>query len=435
MQAHVTNPWLGNPADRLARLAGTRFSVHIGLLLTAAVALMNAAILVYALRLYHTVAMHVPRNRSLAMAHGGLIVSLEQRLHVGLEPLVQRQLSHGVPTPFGPLSGRALHHALVWLYLNAMPAWLFAALAWAYLYRPQRFAHLRDLTIISALLAGACYWIFPAAPPRMVLGAAPAHLQDWVYGGTGVTIGVMHTRSFNPFAAFPSVHLLWALIPALCLAGGSRRAWVWLLALCLPGLMALTILGTGNHYVVDCLGSCALLGLSATLVGARDALRLRLPRRQHRLGFAIPAGPGLCLVCAYLLVSASSDDRVRDLIALSIVVLVGLVLARNTSLWREHRPGAPEPPVCAMDYLAGLLFIVGSTAAVRAPGLSTVSAIDACALIWLLACVCTLSRHLLPRRTERTTAVPVLRVVRGDAPAGAVQAPLRIPASAQRKAA
>jgi hypothetical protein len=433
MQTYLTYP--GSRREHAPRLSVARFRVHIGLLLTAGVALFNAAILVYALNLYHAVAMHVPRNQPLAMANGGLIVSLEQRLHLGLEPLVQRRLSRGLQTPFGLLPGAMLHHALVWLYLNAMPAWLFAALVWAYLYRPRQFARLRDVTILSALLAGACYWIFPAAPPRMVLGASPAHLQDWVYGGSGVSIGVLHTGGFNPFAAFPSVHLLWALIPALCLAGDSRRVWVWLLALCLPGLMALTILGTGNHYVVDCLGSCALLALSAALVAARDALGLRLRRRQHHLGFEIPAGLGLCLACTGLMVSAGGNDHLRDLIALAIVVLSGLAMARNTSLWRERRPEAAEPRVYALDYVAGLLFIAGSTAAHTA-GPSNVPAIDACALLWLLACVCTLSRHLPRRRAEQPeAAVATLLVVLGDAPARSVRSPREIPASTQRQAA
>jgi hypothetical protein len=436
MQSHLTYPRPGSRGERAALLSVARFRVHIRLLLTAGIALFNAAILVYALNLYHTVAVHVPRNRPLAMAHGGLIVSLEQRLHLGLEPLVQRQLSQGLHTPFGLLPGAALHQALVWLYLNAMPAWLFAALVWAYLYRPRQFARLRDVTIVSALLAGACYWLFPAAPPRMVLRASPAHLQDWVYGGTGVNIGVLHTGDFNPFAAFPSVHLLWALIPALCLAGNSRRVWVWLLALCLPGLMALTILGTGNHYVIDCLGSCALLALSAALVGAGDALGLHLRRRQLRIGFEIPAGLGLCLACAGLLVSAGGSDRLRDLMALGIVVLVGLVMARDTSLWRERRTAEEEPRVYPLDYLAGVLFIVGSTAAAQMPGLSSAQAIDACALLWLTACICTLSRHLLRQRAEQSEApLAMLRVVRGDALARSVGTPLEVPASAQRQVA
>src|SRR5205085_10146470 len=84
-----------------------------------------------------------------------------------------------------------------------------------------------------------------------VLAGSPEPVQDWTYGGTSVDPHVMQVLGFNPYAVFPSVHVLWALIPAWCLATGSRSRWVWLSALCLPVLMILTVICTGNHYVLD----------------------------------------------------------------------------------------------------------------------------------------------------------------------------------------
>jgi len=223
-----------------------------------------------------------------------------------VEPLVQHRLAQGVRTPLNLLPGSLLRPGLVWLYLNAMPAWLFAALAWSYLYRPLHFPRLRDLTIVSALLVVACHWAFPAAPPRLVLTSGPGHLQDWAYGGATVDLGVLHVVGFNPYAAFPSVHLLWSLIPALCLAPGSRRVWVWLAALCYPLLMGL-IIGTGNHYVLDCVGSVAMLALNAPLVWALERVRRRLLRllgRRPRTHWEMPAALSLCLICSGLLAGA-----------------------------------------------------------------------------------------------------------------------------------
>ncbi len=127
----------------------TRFSTLVALVFTAALAVANAAIIVHALTLYHAVAIQVPLNRALALAHGRAIVALEGRLHLGVEPLVQHRLARGVRTALGLLPGSLIRRGLVWLYLNAMPAWLFAALAWSYLYRPLSFARLRDLTICT----------------------------------------------------------------------------------------------------------------------------------------------------------------------------------------------------------------------------------------------------------------------------------------------
>src|SRR5579884_1074901 len=126
---------------------------------------------------------------------------------------------------------------------------------------------LRDVTVVSILLAVACYRLFPAAPPRFVLHGAPYNLADWTYGGTSIDPGLVHAVGFNPYAAFPSVHALWALIPALCIAAGSRRIWVWAAALCYPLAMLVIVVASGNHYVLDCVGSLTVLAVSYLLVG------------------------------------------------------------------------------------------------------------------------------------------------------------------------
>src|SRR5918912_2067388 len=215
--------------------------------------------------------------------------------------VVQRLVAHGLHSAFGVVPGTVLRQGFVWLYLHAFPAWLFAALAWSYAYKPQQFGVLRDVTIISALLAVACYRLYPVAPPRFVLAGSPEPVQDWTYGGTSVDPHVMQVLGFNPYAAFPSVHVLWALIPAWCLATGSRSRWVWLSALCLPLLIVLTVICTGNHYVLDCIGSVAILAGSSALVRGLHHVRRRLLRNPRRLRYELPAALSLCLCCAGIL--------------------------------------------------------------------------------------------------------------------------------------
>ncbi len=396
----------------------TRFSALVAILVTAAFALVNAGIIIHALNLYHAVAVRVPLNRELALAHGRQIVALEQRLRLAVEPLVQQRLTQGVWTPLGLLPGAMIRRGLVWLYLNAMPAWLFAALAWSYLYRPLYFARLRDLTIISAMLAVACYWLFPAAPPRMVLAGGAGGLQDWAYGGATLDLGVMHVVGFNPFAAFPSVHFLWSLIPAVCLAGGSRRAWVWLMVLCYPLAMGITIIGTGNHYVLDCLGSVAILALSAALAWAIDRARQRVPRLRSRIRYEMPAALSLCLICSGILASADASGGLRHLLAVSIMLLIGLATLRSNYLWYRRRRVEPgRQPLWATDYLAGALFIAGATAAAHDPGQNASPMSGACALLWLLACLCALRRHIQVQRRAASTSTAVAASPPGFPPA------------------
>jgi PAP2 superfamily len=379
----------------------TRFSLRVGMLIAVSVALLNAVMVVQAINLYHAIAMGAPLDKGIAMLHGQQVFALEQRLHIAVEPVLQPTLSSGIWTPLGVLPGAVLRSCAVWIYLNALPAWLLAALAWSYLYRPRHFVVLRDLTIISALLAVACYRFFPTAPPRFVLQGAPYHLQDWTYGGTSINSGVVQAIGFNPYAAFPSVHLLWALIPALCLAGGSRRLWVWAAALCYPLVMVVTVIGSGNHYVLDCAGSLVLLTISYLLARGINRVRRWMWPEDRHVKYELPAALGLCIGCAGLLADASAAGGARALIALAILVLTAIATHRSAYLWRgRRRLSCGRQPLVRWDYLAGLLFVAGSSAAAHDPGQFPRTTVRVCALLWLLACMSALARHMFPRQAR-----------------------------------
>src|ERR687883_876081 len=380
----------------------TRFSLCVGMLIAMSVALLNAVMVVQAINLYHAIAMGAPLDKGIAMLHGQQIFALEQRLHIAVEPVVQPILSAGIRTPLGVLSGTVLRGCAVWIYLNALPAWLLAALAWSYLYRQQDFAVLRDLTVISALLSVACYRFFPTAPPRFVLHGAPYHLQDWTYGGTSINTGVVQAIGFNPYAAFPSVHLLWALIPALCLAGGSRHLWVWAAALCYPLVMVVTVISSGNHYVLDCAGSLVILAISYLLARGINRVRRWMWPEGRQVKYELPAALGLCIGCAGILADTSSMGGARALIALGILLLIALATRRSAYLWRgRRRLRRGRQPLVRTDYLAGLLLVAGSSAAAHDPGQFPRTTVRICALLWLLACMCALARHVFPKQLHR----------------------------------
>lgn len=391
-----------------ARLAGrravyrpslyTRFGPLGVVVVAVAIALANAVALVQALNLYHTLALEAPVSARLALRHGGELFALERALHIAVEPAVQHLLARGLRTPLGLLSGAAIRHGLVWIYLHAFPAWLFAALAWSYVYRPAAFVRRRDLTIISALLAVACYWLVPVAPPRFVLHDGPGGVQDWTYGGTSVDPHVIHLVGFNQYAAFPSVHLLAALIPTACLAGRSRSVWVWGGALCFPLVMALTVIGTGNHYVRDCVGSLAILTVSAVLARGVDRVHAAM-RRRLRPGraapYELPSALSLCLCCAALLALVGKPGGPRLLLAVAILLLVVFATGRSRYLWQGQRRLAPgRQALWRSDYLTGLLFVAGASAATQPVAPLPSIAMRVCACLWLLACMSALVRHV-----------------------------------------
>lgn len=379
----------------------TRFSLIVAIVVTLSLGLANAVAVVQALNLYHQLAVSAIASHAAAMRHGLLVVALEQRLHLAVEPDIQHHLAAGVTTPAGLLSGALLRHLAVWLYLHAHPSWLFAALVWSYLYHQVRFARLRDLTILSAFLSVACYRLFPAAPPRFVLHGAPAYVQDWTYGGCASYGSVVHHSGFNPYGAFPSVHVVWSCIPALCLVAGCRRRWVWLAASAFPLTMVATVISTGNHYVVDCVGAIGMLLLSYPLIEALARLRrwarTRLPAR--RVGYELPAAGSLCLLCAGMMALTSAPGGSRALLAIAIIVLLVVATIRSPYLWHgRRRLAAGRQPLRHLDYAAGILFVAGSAAAGAGAGQEAHWDVRVCSLLWLAACLCALTPHLVMRR-------------------------------------
>jgi len=377
----------------------TGFSLLVAVLVTVGLALFNAALIVQTINLYHAFAIDAPLDKLPALRRGAGVFALEQHLHLAIEPGVQRLLSQGIRTSLGLVPAAALRRAVVWIYLNALPVWLFAALAWNYLYKQRHFPVLRDLTIVSILLAVVCYRAFPTAPPRFVLHGAPYYLADWTYGGTSIDAHVVHMAGFNPYAAFPSVHVLWAFIPALCLAIGSRKVWVWMTALCYPLTMFVVVVASGNHYVLDCAGSLAVLAISSPLVACIHWLRWRIGQLRRDDRYEVPAALGLCLICAGALAVAGVNGGLRIYVAACILVLVVYASGRSPYLWHGRRRLSDSRQVVRpADYLAGLLFIAGATGAAHAPGQLPSAATRVCALLWLLACMAALYPHLTARR-------------------------------------
>jgi len=380
----------------------TFFSLLIAALLAVSLALFNAAVIVQALNLYHAFALEGPMDKDVAMRHGAAIFALEQHLDLAIEPRVQHLLSLTIRTPFGAIPAALAHHCVVWIYLNALPAWLFAGLAWAYLYKPRHFPVLRDLTLVSIFLVVVCYRVFPAAPPRFVLkgGAGPDHIADWTYGGTSIDPHLVRAVGFNPYSAFPSVHILWALLPALCLAIGSRNVWVWLAALCYPLTMLVVVVATGNHYILDAAGSLAVLAVSYPLVRRIDKARQWTMRLRRYERCEVPSALGLSLICAGALAVVAVNGGTRVYIAAAILILVAYASGRSPYLWRgRRRVDDKRQELRAPDYIAGILFVAGATgAAHHYAGHVPSQSIRVCALLWLLASMTALYRHVTARQ-------------------------------------
>ncbi|MDI1479224.1 phosphatase PAP2 family protein [Polyangium sp. y55x31] len=210
----------------------------------------------------------------LAYDHLRLFIHLRGEVHVGDLHEAERAL-FGVSTsagrvPISELVARATHTALDALTGIVYLLYLIQVFAvGAYLYfRDQERMQRLSWGFAAASLLGWMIWIvWPAAPPWYVdlYGAGPAVLDapsnpaggarfDALFG-----VNVFHAfyaRSSNVFGAMPSLHVGYAVLPALATwsLGGRLRVFTALWA----AVMAFSAMYLRHHYILDILAGAAV---------------------------------------------------------------------------------------------------------------------------------------------------------------------------------
>ncbi len=157
------------------------------------------------------------------------------------------------------------------LYGEGHVLFTLAFAIWVFFRRRGLFPLIRNVFVLTNLMAVTLYEIFPLAPPRLATDLSyqgrPFHFIDAVFGGgSGIKLG------FNDYAAMPSVHVAWALIVGLTVAWAAKPLLVRVLGLLYPLLMLTTVVVTGNHYISDGLGALVVVSV-ATLVAVLFARR------------------------------------------------------------------------------------------------------------------------------------------------------------------
>jgi hypothetical protein len=185
-----------------------------------------------------------------AMANAREIVDVERYTGLLIETDVQGWLE--------PLHG--FFSAYYMLMFGPLVAATLVGLA---LRRRDAYTELSRALLLAIAIASVVFVVFPAAPPRLIpelgiadtVGLAGSH-------DTGSFGGV----KFNPYAAMPSMHVGWSLLVGLPLFGVARRRWLKALAAAHPALMTVTVVATGNHYLLDAVAGAAIALVALALV-------------------------------------------------------------------------------------------------------------------------------------------------------------------------
>jgi hypothetical protein len=241
-------------APRSARgRAAVRLAYELALLaaLYAAYAVARAAIGV------HPVEAHV---------RGEQILRIEQLLHLDIEGELN-QFAVAVP-----VVGLVLAYLYATLHYVVTPV----VLLWTALRRRGGYVRARNALLVATALGLVGYWLLPTAPPRLLDAGfidVMAHFSDVGWWGDAASAPRGMEGLTNQFAAFPSLHVGWAMWVALVLNDNIRsarlRGWVWVY----PAVMTVDVMATANHYLLD-----AVAGIGCVCAGYWAARRLESRR-------------------------------------------------------------------------------------------------------------------------------------------------------------
>jgi PAP2 superfamily len=236
--------------------------------------LAQIGIVLAAVGAYESMRLALRPDWPLALAHAREIAALERVAHIAWEVPLQRML----------LREPALVESMNAFYLLAH--FLATGVFFLWLYRRTRpgFRLFRNGFLLATAIALAVAWWFPTAPPRV----AGLGLVDTLRRFSDIDIGSPGSGGLSdPVAAVPSLHAGWAAGVAAGLVLYARPLAVRLAAPLYPAAVMLTILATGNHFVVDALAGVVVMALGfglAALPGAARVVRSCIRRGVEQSG-------------------------------------------------------------------------------------------------------------------------------------------------------
>lgn len=173
-------------------------------------------------------------SRTVAFGNAERLLDFQRNLPLPTEAWLQDLL---VPN-------EAAMHVFNAFYFLGFLGFIAAILCWLYFEHPDNFKLFRNALAISAILAIFTIAIFPVAPPRMIAEAGV--IDTFVYVGQPMEFA-------NEYAAVPSLHVGWTALAGMMMGriiGGKRGLVIGFV----PGVaMMITVIVTGNHYILDAL--------------------------------------------------------------------------------------------------------------------------------------------------------------------------------------
>jgi hypothetical protein len=218
-----------------------------------------AVVLLAFLRL-HAAAGH---DLSAAAIHARTLQALERSLGLDIELSVN-----------GWLVGQPVLITLAVLVYRSYYLAVLGVLVWVYVRHAEVYRKVRRALVAMLVLILPVYWAMPMSPPRF----AEPGVVDIV-----AEHDVVNGHRPDGYTAMPSNHVAlsaWCAY-AVWLALRPTHPRLALLAWLFPLLMTAVVLTTGNHYVLDVVGSAVLLGASIGVASVWGRLADPKPLASH----------------------------------------------------------------------------------------------------------------------------------------------------------
>jgi hypothetical protein len=205
-----------------------------------------------------------------ARANAERLAELEERVHLRWEEDLQAAL----------LDSETLMTFANWVYIWGHWPVIIGTAVVLYRYRRPQYHLLRNAIFVSAAIGFLFFAFSPVMPPRLY----DPELVDTVTLESSSYRALQPPALTNQYAALPSLHFGWNLLVGVALWTATTNRVVRVLAVLSPAAMAVAVVITANHFVVD-----VIAGLVVVSIGLAVAVLLSR-RRGYPWASGFPRG-------------------------------------------------------------------------------------------------------------------------------------------------
>jgi membrane-associated phospholipid phosphatase len=199
-----------------------------------------------------------------ALDHAHDIWAFEQHLHIDIEEALQAPASRS----------ETVVTIANWIYIWGHWPIIVVTMLWLLRWHSDVFRRLRDAMMLSGAIGMVLYATYPVAPPRL----AGLGLIDTVSESSRAYRVLQPPTFVNQYAAMPSLHAGWDLLVGISIVTAASTVALRIIGYALPSLMAVAVVLTANHYVID-----VVAGVLLVLLARVAALALERSRHRRRM--------------------------------------------------------------------------------------------------------------------------------------------------------